>query len=183
MAMRMQERLDREVAVLGDLPRAELVERWVKAFGSPPPKGIKQALLVRAAAWHLQKRRLGGLSSESSRVLKATMRRLEAGRLSPTDAGCVGEADGVAVFRNASSASQLSPSSSGASSNTPPAVSPVRIVLKPGARLVREWNGRMNVVEVTDNGFIHEGKTYRSLSAIAKRITGAHWSGPRFFGL
>ncbi len=48
---------------------------------------------------------------------------------------------------------------------------------------MREWNGRMNVVDVIDGGFSFEGKTYRSLSAIARRITGARWSGPRFFGL
>jgi hypothetical protein len=41
----------------------------------------------------------------------------------------------------------------------------------------------MHLVDVTDNGFVFDGKTYRSLSAIARRITGAHWSGPRFFGL
>ena len=55
--------------------------------------------------------------------------------------------------------------------------------LKPGTRLVREWNGRTHVVDVSEDGFVFDGKTYASLSAIAKRITGAHWSGPRFFGL
>ena len=55
--------------------------------------------------------------------------------------------------------------------------------LRPGTRLVREWNGRTHVVDVSEDGFVFDGKTYRSLSAIAKRITGAHWSGPRFFGL
>ena len=54
---------------------------------------------------------------------------------------------------------------------------------RPGTRLVREWNGRTHVVDVIEDGFVFDGKTYRSLSAIAKRITGAHWSGPRFFGL
>jgi hypothetical protein len=62
------------------------------------------------------------------------------------------------------------------------AVSPA-IPVRPGTRLMREWNGRMHLVDVTDNGFVFDGKTYRSLSAIARRITGAHWSGPRFFGL
>lgn len=55
--------------------------------------------------------------------------------------------------------------------------------LKPGARLVRVWNGQRHVVEVTSEGFVWEGRRYRALSAIAKAITGAHWSGPRFFGL
>ena len=48
---------------------------------------------------------------------------------------------------------------------------------------MREWNGRMHIVDVTDDGFEFDGKSYRSLSAIARRITDAHWSGPRFFGL
>ena len=55
--------------------------------------------------------------------------------------------------------------------------------LSAGAQLVREWNGRTYRVEVTDQGFRMDGKTYPSLSAIARRITGTSWSGPRFFGL
>lgn len=55
--------------------------------------------------------------------------------------------------------------------------------LKPGGRLLREWNGTTHMVDVTEDGFIWNGQSYRSLSAIARAITGAHWSGPRFFGL
>jgi hypothetical protein len=55
--------------------------------------------------------------------------------------------------------------------------------LKPGARLVREWHGRTHTVTVTEDGFEYAGTTYPSLTKIAKKITGAHWSGPRFFGL
>jgi hypothetical protein len=55
--------------------------------------------------------------------------------------------------------------------------------LKPGARLVREWRGRTHTVTVTEDGFAYAGKNYPSLTTIAKRITGAQWSGPRFFGL
>ena len=58
---------------------------------------------------------------------------------------------------------------------------PIR--LKPGTRLMRQWNGRMHSVLVTDEGYQFDGRTWASLSAIAERITGAHWSGPRFFGL
>ena len=53
----------------------------------------------------------------------------------------------------------------------------------PGTRLIREWNGRSYTVEVLENGFSFKGATYNSLSAIAREITGARWSGPRFFGL
>jgi hypothetical protein len=58
-----------------------------------------------------------------------------------------------------------------------------RPALKPGGRFLREWNGATHVVDVVDDGFLWNGATYRSLSAIAREITGAHWSGPRFFGL
>lgn len=54
---------------------------------------------------------------------------------------------------------------------------------KPGSHLIREWNGRTYQVEVVNGGYVMDGKTWRSLSAIARHITGAHWSGPRFFGV
>jgi Protein of unknown function (DUF2924) len=55
--------------------------------------------------------------------------------------------------------------------------------LKPGARLVREWHGRTHTVTVTEDGFESADVSYPSLTKIAEKITGAHWSGPRFFGL
>jgi len=55
--------------------------------------------------------------------------------------------------------------------------------LKAGVTLVREWNGRTYQVNVLEQGFQMDGKDYTSLTAIAKKITGAKWSGPRFFGL
>ncbi len=55
--------------------------------------------------------------------------------------------------------------------------------IRAGARLVREWNGRTHTVTVEEEGFTYAGRNYRSLSAIARKITGARWSGPRFFGL
>src|SRR5262249_17999434 len=57
------------------------------------------------------------------------------------------------------------------------------IVLKTGTRLVRHWRGHAHTVLVQEDGFEYEGHHYRSLTVIAERITGAHWSGPRFFGL
>jgi len=54
---------------------------------------------------------------------------------------------------------------------------------KPGGRLLREWNGITHVVDIADGHYVWKEQQYRSLSAIARAITGAHWSGPRFFGL
>ena len=52
-----------------------------------------------------------------------------------------------------------------------------------GTRFVREWNGALHEVEVLEDGYLWRGARHRSLSAIARAITGTKWSGPRFFGL
>jgi len=57
------------------------------------------------------------------------------------------------------------------------------LLLKAGTTLVRQWRGHTHTVLIHQDGFEHEGQRYRSLTAIAERITEAHWSGPRFFGL
>ena len=57
------------------------------------------------------------------------------------------------------------------------------VTLKRGATLLREWNGETHQVLVLDAGFRWRGRSWRSLSAIAREITGTRWSGPRFFGL
>jgi hypothetical protein len=55
--------------------------------------------------------------------------------------------------------------------------------LTPGTQLVRDWHGVGHTVIVLEGGFEYDGKRWKSLTAIAKAITGAHWNGPRFFGL
>jgi hypothetical protein len=49
--------------------------------------------------------------------------------------------------------------------------------------MLREWKGAVHEVEVVDDGFLYKSKTYKSLSVIARQITGTRWSGPRFFGI
>ena len=55
--------------------------------------------------------------------------------------------------------------------------------LPPGSRLTREYQGKLHQVDVGEHTFNYQGATYRSLSAIARKITGTRWNGPRFFGL
>jgi hypothetical protein len=55
--------------------------------------------------------------------------------------------------------------------------------LKSGTKLVRQWHRQVHTVSVLNNGFEYQGETYRSLTGIARRITGSGWSGPRFFGI
>lgn len=62
-----------------------------------------------------------------------------------------------------------------------PSIAPLTI--KPGTRLLREWHGVTHEVIVLEDGVRYRGKVWRSLSAVAREITGARWSGPLFFGL
>lgn len=55
--------------------------------------------------------------------------------------------------------------------------------IKPGTRLFRDWRGRTHVVTVLEAGVEYRGRTWTSLSAVAREITGTRWSGPLFFGL
>ena len=158
MVMQPDKKLEREVATIGDLSREELIARWHKAYGCLPPKGINRSLLERSAAWHLQAGRSGGLSAAARALLRAGQKTK---KKEEPRAGIVQDGSG-----------RVSAARTGVA---PP--------LAAGTRLMREWNGRMHVVDVTAEGIVFDGKVYRSLTAVAKRITGAHWSGPRFFGL
>ncbi|MER8439484.1 DUF2924 domain-containing protein [Mesorhizobium sp. M1312] len=150
--------------------RRKLTAAWTKAYGCPPPKGVKRGLPERSAAWHLQAKRLGGLPLTVKKALgTGNARRSNVNAIQLSNAG-PGLQDGVQSLRPALSDRALQPSPR----SLPPNV---------GSRLMRGWNGRMHVVEVVNNGFVLDGKTYGSLSAVARRITGADWSGPRFFGL
>jgi len=67
--------------------------------------------------------------------------------------------------------------------DTTPRLRNARCQLEPGSQLVREWQGQMHVVDVLEDGFRWKEKSFDSLSAVARAITGTRWSGPRFFGL
>ena len=75
--MRARTDVAEEVASLNDLGRAELIERWRKIYGVAPPKGVRQELMVRAVAWHLQAKRLGGYSAETRRLLSSAIGKVE----------------------------------------------------------------------------------------------------------
>ncbi|MEZ5879425.1 MAG: DUF2924 domain-containing protein [Nitratireductor sp.] len=194
-----QSDLSREIGQLADLPRTDLVVHWHRIYRCPPPKGVKRGLLERAIAWHLQARHFGGMSPSVKRQLKEAVGSLVASnrcKINDTcDAGVVDrevEASTCAADSIADSAPATppapSPGSLAPAPLTPPSAShtlssPAPMSLTPGSRLVREWHGKAHHVDVIEEGFVFEGKTYASLSAIAREITGARWSGPRFFGV
>lgn len=73
--------------------------------------------------------------------------------------------------------------------NAMPTRTPRRGAVRPknlpviGSKLVRDWKGKRYEVTALHDGFEFDGRKYRSLTAIAKRITGTHWNGRAFFGL
>lgn len=132
-------RLQIDLAALGSMTRAQLLERWSKVDERPAPNA-PASLLRPLVAYRLQERRLGGLPALVRRELMRAA------------------ADGGEAL-------------------------PPRRQLSPGTRLVREWNGQTITVEVLEDGYRHADRDWRSLSEIARHVTGSHWSGPRFFGL
>jgi hypothetical protein len=161
------------VAALGDLSRSELTDLWLKQYGVAPPLGMRQPQLLRAAAYQLQEKQIGGLSPAGKRLLKAAVKRVS------QQSKTAGEDAPVFTAGVSHGATQGEDASAAAKARRTP---PIHAIPLPGSRLIRAWNGRRYVVEVVTQGFVMDGKTYRSLSAIALRITGTHWSGPRFFG-
>jgi len=69
-------RLDRELEQLGSMSREELVDRWQAAYGCPSPAGARRELLVYAAGWHIQVKRLGGFPAEARRMLRREVERI-----------------------------------------------------------------------------------------------------------
>jgi hypothetical protein len=136
--------VDDELAVLAGLESSGLRDEWRRLYRTEPPPYLSRDLLVRAVAYRVQERALGGLTAMTRRRLHSLAQNLAAGRSAALEAS--------AGF-------------------------------KPGSRLVREWHRRTHTVTVLDDGFEYEGERYRSLTQIARLITGARWSGPRFFGL
>jgi hypothetical protein len=114
--------------------------------------------------------------SEPPRISRDLLRRALAYRLQELELGGLPK---WARQSLAGSAAAVDPAKADGASAPKPALSR----LKPGARLVREWHGRIHSVVVLNDAFEFEGQRYASLTKIARKITGAHWSGPRFFGL
>ncbi len=136
------------------LTREQLVVFWQRRWRRPPPKGLSRRLLDCNAAWLLQAERQGGVGAATRRWLNELAEAGEGGN------------GGADVARKPVSRPKV-----------------LRRPLRTGSRLVRQWQGRTHIVDVVDDGFSYDGQTFSSLTAIAFEITGARWSGPRFFGL
>jgi hypothetical protein len=151
-----------EIAALRNLTVKQLQERYAALFGEAARSGNKQWLFKRIA-WKLQEKVYGGISERAKR---------RAAEILDESVLC-GRAD-----RRALDALVAAPPA-------PPPVAPRRDPRLPpaGAVIARTYQGRELRVLVLDDGFELEGARYRSLSAIAKKVTGTAWNGLLFFGL
>jgi hypothetical protein len=145
----------RQIAELHRLPMPELTERWRVLMGGDAPP-YNKAFLVKRLTCRIQELAYGGLPMDALRDMEHAL-----------DAAGYDAAGGE---RDATRAA------------TPTARRRPGLPMI-GTRLVRDWNGQRYDVLVTQDGFEFEGRPYKSLTAIAKAITGTHWNGPHFFGL
>jgi len=143
----------KEIEALRRLDVPALIERYGEVWGKEPRIRNREGLWKRIA-WKIQEQRLGGLSAMASKRLEELIADI---RLP------LGE-DRRTVRGALRKAPRIGQ----------PGV---------GAVLTRTWNGQTIEVKVIDGGFEYEGVVYRSLSAVAKAITGAHWNGKLFFGI
>ena len=132
-----------ELAGLPNLDRQMLLQKWRTVYGTEPPFRIRNNFLIRAIAYRMQEKALGGLKPATSRFLEKVLQ------------------DQVNGQKTSMSA----------------------VSIKPGTRLLREWHGVTHEVLVLEEAIMFNGKRYKSLSEVARQITGAKWSGPLFFGL
>jgi hypothetical protein len=153
--------LSAELAKLEKLGLDDLRLQWRNRWGRLAPARLPRGLLYRVMAYRLQAETFGDLDRETKRLLDRLAEQ------TPSEA-LTGDGSSTA-------------STKAAASPPAPADYSAPLVLKPGALLTREWQGRMERVMVLEEGFAWNGKTYSSVSAVALAITGVKWNGRRFF--
>ena len=154
--------LEAELAELERLSLDDLRLRWRNNWGRRAPAHLSRGLLFRVMAYRLQAEAFGDLDRKAVGLLER-MTNGAAEKLTANGSGTLGSD----VESKISSAR----------------VAYEPLILKPGALLIREWQGRLERVTVVDVGFAWNGTTYASLSAAAFAITGTKWNGHRFFGV
>jgi hypothetical protein len=151
-------RVAAEIEALERLGVDELRLQWRNRWGRLAPARLSRSLLYRVMVYRIQAEAFGDLDRETKRMLD----RLA--DYTPADPSMVGASTAEPTGRPSAPAGNAAP-----------------LVLKPGALLTREWQGRIERVMVLEEGFAWNGKTHASVSAVAFAITGVKWNGRRFF--
>lgn len=155
----------REIKELSRMTVGELREKYLEVFGEETRSRHKEFLRKRIA-WRIQALVEGGLSERAKRRAEELANDADLRLRTPRDR--VGS--DLREVKARPRSSHISPSRDS------------RLPL-PGTLLTREYRGRDIVVKVLDDGFEFQGRRYRSLSAIAKEVTGSKWNGFLFFGI
>ena len=155
--------VEQAVAALGRMTVAQLREKYLELFGEPTRSGNRDFLFKRLA-WRVQSLAEGTLSDRARRRAEELAQDSDIRTTLPRPPKQADE-PGKAVALSA-----------------PKVTAHDRLPL-PGTVLTRKYRGRQVEAKVLPNGFEYEGNVYRSLSAVAKAVTGSHWNGHLFFGL
>lgn len=155
----MRPEIDQQIASMRQLTVGELDPLFAELFGEPPRSRHKEHL-VRRIAWGQQMRAEGDLTERARRRAAKLAQDVDLRLGAP---------------RKAKAAAAVSAPATNAA--------PDRRLPMPGTIMVRRYADRTHQVMVLEQGFEYEGHTYKSLTAVAKRITGKHWNGYHFFGL
>ena len=157
--------IEQTVAALGRMTVGQLREKYLEVFGEPSRSGNRDFLFKRIA-WRIQSLAEGTLSERAKRRAEELARDADLRTTLPRPPKAQPEARAQAVTLPA-----------------PRAVTSHDRLPLPGTVLTRTYRGRRVEVKVLPQGFEYEGQVYRSLSAVAKAVTGSHWNGLLFFGL
>ena len=150
----MTPNITKQMEALEGMTVAELRERYAEVFGEDSRSRHKD-LLRKRIVWRLQANEEGGLSERALRRAEELANDADLRLLAPVARTVTGRL----------------------------AVSHDRHLPMPGAVLTREHRGQTISVTVLDQGFEYQGTIYRSLTAVAKAVTGTHWNGFHFFGI
>ncbi len=160
----MNDDVRRQVAELETMTAGQLRERYADVFGEPARSGNRR-WLFRRVAWRLQAMEEGDLSERARQRAAELARDVDVRLRPPADMRLT---PAPSTLRTASGRIALSRDD--------------RLPI-PGTVLTRVFKGHEHRVTVLINSFEHDGRVYRSLSAVAHAITGSHWNGFHFFGL
>jgi hypothetical protein len=154
--------VDAAVRMLNRMTVTQLRERYAEVFGEVARSFNKQHL-VKRIAWRLQAMHEGDLSERARRRAR--------------------ELANDADLRIRPPAAPTEAGDNGGTATSPFRVEPDDRLPMAGTLLKREYKGQTVQVRVLAKGFEFDGEVYRSLSAVARKVTGAHWNGYHFFGL
>jgi len=153
----------KELAALERMTVGELRERYSELFRETT-RARNRRWLIKRIIWRMQSREQGGLSERA---------RLRATELAGDSDLRVTAPQQKPIGSDAAERTRTTTAEFPRASRTP----------LPGTLITRRYKGRLLQVRVLSDGFEFEGEVFRSLSAVAKRITGSHWNGYRFFNL